>query len=214
MQSCDPVSTLGELGGPPWGHRVARSRRKRQLGLCQVSLGSCSEHKRKECTRTYARGVGRAQQPHQHSGFFRPGIDPNDAGNHGPQASGGICHGGNLGGPAHQKLLNEVYDQPVAGYNKFGYMSQRNYSNDQNQVHGSAYQSTHVAVAFTERLPSNEDKDLSKLQAILHRTRPAAGAVAPCKMIVIGATTTLTTKAGEEAPEHRQYAGRPAERWR
>ena len=62
--------TVGELGGPPWGHCVARSRRKRQLGLCQVSLGSCSEHKRKECTGTYARGVGRAQQPRQCSRNF------------------------------------------------------------------------------------------------------------------------------------------------
>ena len=127
--------------------------------------------------------------------ILRPGFDPNDGGNLGSQASAGISQGGSLGGQAHAKMLNEVYDQPVAGFNKFGYISERNYSNDQNEVHGSAYQSTHVAVAFTERLPSNEDKDLSKLQAILHPNSTAAGAVAPCKMIVTGPMTTLTTKA-------------------
>eukprot|EP00944_MAST-04C_sp_MAST-4C-sp1_P004885 g4885.t1 len=100
--------------------------------------------------------------------ILRPGFDPNDGGNLESQASAVISQGGSLGGQAHAKMLNEVYDQPVAGFNKFGYISERNYSNDQNELHGSAYQSTNVAVAFTERLPSNEDKDLSKLQAILH----------------------------------------------
>ena len=72
-----------------------------------------------------------------------------------------------------------MYEQPVAGYNKYGNISERNYSNNNNntshnyfnfnQHTANDFSGTNVGMVSTERLPSSNDRDLSKLQAILHQ---------------------------------------------
>jgi len=86
--------------------------------------------------------------------------------------------------PTHKKALNEVYEQPVAGYNKYGNISERNYSNNNNntshnyfnfnQHTSNDFSRTNVAMVSTERLPSSNDRDLSKLQAILHQNNTSS----------------------------------------
>ena len=87
--------------------------------------------------------------------------------------------------PTHKKALNEVYEQPVAGYNKYGNISERNYSNNNNnntshnyfnfnQHTSNDFSRTNVGMVSTERLPSSNDRDLSKLQAILHQNNTSS----------------------------------------
>ncbi len=80
--------------------------------------------------------------------------------------------------PTHKKALNEVYKQPVAGYNKYGNISERNYSNYSSSSTSASYvnfnhnkndSSARIDLVATERLPLSNDKDISKLQAILHQ---------------------------------------------